>query len=167
MTLQKVRGFTLIELLVVVLIIGILAAVALPQYNKAVRRARVAAAIALLDSIYPAVQSCYLRTGDMAQCTLENLDIGVDTTCEVLDSSLFFSCRILSGGAPEVLISYGIRPRGDFPYGGDVSIRKDEHGIYCIAGGPGNAASYLPFCEKTLGFTKECTTRTGRWDRCM
>jgi len=61
-------GFTLIELMVVVAIIGVLTAIAIPQYQKYQARARQVEAKTILGSIYTAEQSFSTENGTYTQC---------------------------------------------------------------------------------------------------
>ena len=72
--ISRLGGFTLIELLVVVLVIGILAAMALPQYFKAVERARMAEAITIMDSVVKAQRRKFMQTNRYAN-VFEGLDV--------------------------------------------------------------------------------------------
>lgn len=74
------RGFTLIELLVVVLIIGILASIALPQYERAVWKSRFAEVYTVTSSLEKAIQLYILSNGyPSAQVNLGPDDLDIDT----------------------------------------------------------------------------------------
>ena len=73
-------GFTLIELLVVVLIIGILAAVAVPQYQFAVDKSKIMSYVQRVKDVDTAEQVYYLANGEWAT-TFDALDIDLTKMC--------------------------------------------------------------------------------------
>ena len=88
------KAFTLIELLVVVLIIGILAAVALPQYQKAVTKSRLAEVAIRVKSLEQAIDLYVLENGYPASGTVDLFDVYPDLTGGLAEKncSADFSC---------------------------------------------------------------------------
>ena len=98
------KAFTLIELLVVVLIIGILAAVALPQYQKAVLRSRFTQAMIACDNLYKAAEQYQLENGQWP-ASFNDLDITMPGDLDEINDMHIklkgtnFSCSLFPVGA--------------------------------------------------------------------
>ena len=145
---ENIKGFTLIEVLVVVLIIGILAAIALPQYQKAVIRARFAEIETNLKTLLHA-QDLYYLTHSQYPRSLSDLDIQIP------------SCTCIPGVCTECQFLLG-------QFGGvDMTSTGNEGNLFTIVGKDGSncgvsskrgemrASGNIPSRIKTiLGFTQ-------------
>ncbi|ALS31774.1 type IV pilus assembly protein PilA [Pseudoalteromonas translucida KMM 520] len=80
MTQQNQKGFTLIELMIVIAIIGILAAIALPQYQTYTKKARFSEVVLAASSAKGLVDVCFQTrgAGDLDNCKTPAL-VGLDT----------------------------------------------------------------------------------------
>ena len=128
-------GFTLIELLVVVLIIGILATVALPQYQKAVAKTKAMQGLTMLKSIANAQDAYFLANGQYAN-NLQDLDIDIPgvVTGRNVRYNKEWSFEVDETGAYILARYWQIDPSGQ-PYVGRMDIFKLNRSgtIYCRA----------------------------------
>ena len=138
------KGFTLIELLVVVLIIGILAAIALPQYFKAVEKSRATEALSIMGSLAAAMERARLvDKNSNYPSSLASLDLEFANASGQIVTGSTWSTRnfnfTLTGGAEDQGKVTAERSSGTMKYSITRYYRSGR--VACSSGTSGICAS--------------------------
>ena len=124
------KGFTLIELLAVVLIMGVLATIAMPQYTRSLNRARIAEAEQMLPAIYEARERAKIENqanGVSGRITAEMLDIGIKNATSVSGAKIEtpnYTYYINKAKVVQAKLKKGKKVKG-------VTFSYDGKDIYC------------------------------------
>lgn len=149
-TRRSQSGFTLIELLVVVLIIGILAAVAVPQYFKIVEKGRFAEATTCMSAIKGAMERYNLKNGAYtgaiySPVATRNLDVVCAENPVGTNIMRYFTTPTLATNAAGYTITVPRNTVGTSSYGQyNVVLAMPAGTFSCTGGAGGNCKDLLP-----------------------
>ena len=124
-------GFTLLELLIVVIIIGILAAVALPQFSRMTRRSRFSEALAMVDALSTGEFAFYQEYSTFSTTALTNASIPSIVRVDIPpDGSTNWDYSTTAGTPATVTITAtsDITPDSHFPTGLTVTCVLSNNG---------------------------------------
>ena len=132
------KGFTLIELMIVVAIIGILAAIAIPQYQDYVAKSQVSRAVSELSSYKTGIED-RLNNGVL---TIKGADVGwVQTNLSNADPFTAAGTTFTSAGVGSVTLTLNQNVSGPVN-GSTVKISRDDTGTWTCAASKGTNAKY-------------------------
>ncbi|WP_428074915.1 type IV pilin protein [Candidatus Avelusimicrobium luingense] len=153
------QAFTLIELLVVVLIIGILASVALPQYQKAVDKSRFSNLMAITKSLADANEAHYMATGSYAT-DFDELSIDVPATSIAGNQANFDWGRCILYGQQEVQCSNNTTLKNEYiiHYLNDTMT---PGGVFCTAATTVQGSRYDKLCASLGTFHSQSSCMLG------
>ena len=154
-------GFTLIELMIVVAIIGILAAVAIPQYQNYVARAQVSESLVLASGAKSAVAEHYMTTGSFPD---DNEAAGLATT---ITGNYVASVEVsLSGDDGVITVAFSDDAHSNLQ-GGEITLTAVDNGgsiaFSCTTTGSTDITAYLPSsCDDVvIGVAAQTTSADG------
>jgi len=132
---RKQKGFTLIELMIVVAVVGVLATIAIPQYQKYVAKTEVSSALATLTGVKTNVEAFAVENGDFPDGSSTNeteADLGVPAT--IPSGTITFNVTSGATGAGAIEFAFNTTGVSNLIASKKFELKRDTNGTWTCDG---------------------------------